>query len=74
MYLQVECARARLHPINQVRARTRGPLCMFPLPYPWRMRVQQGEDGSNATVGMVALRRVLLGYLNVSTLDCAPGE
>ncbi len=38
------------------------------------MRVQQGEDGGNATVGMVALRRVLLGYLNVSTLDCAPGK
>jgi hypothetical protein len=38
------------------------------------MRVQQGEDGGNGTVGMEALRRVLLGYLNVSTLDCTLGE
>ena len=41
---------------------------------PCFLRMQQGEDGGNATVGMEALRRVLLGYLNVSTPDCALGE
>jgi hypothetical protein len=36
-----------------------------------------GEGGGNGTVtavGMGALRHVLLGYLNVSTVDCALGE
>ncbi len=35
---------------------------------------QLGADGSDGAAGMGALRHLILGYLNVSTPDCAPGE
>jgi hypothetical protein len=47
----------------------RGLLCVL-----CALILQVGSGGSNATTSIEGLRQTLLGYLNVTTVDCAPGE
>jgi hypothetical protein len=61
-----------LHP-HHLRVCTRYRCVRPPTPL-GACAVQLGENGGNVTMGLEALRHVLLGYLNVSTMDCTLGE